>query len=518
MEVVGKLVMTRYLFKIEYSSEKFCSFFVNINEQVNYSFVKLTSDIRSNIPSLQYLTPTTIRIKFRDDDGDFVNLSIGNDDMFKEMLKSGRQVADRDHIKIHLKVSELDSPANISAASRRGERPVYEAKMQKELVPPVPDICDVIPAMKKAAPLPPHSLCSTFNSVADHDHEDIAPSSSTTTHTSPLERYANKLENDAKAQRQKVELLKDEINDIDERLTEEKSTQLPGNLTVCGNCHLKLGHTARNCTLETCSDVFDCGFERFHSRQINRTKLNQELKKEQSILQKLENELRNRRSALRSMKESVSSQIENKLLRENSSEYHVGNYRNWSLLRRHVHLVETYCKKNFGGKIPPKQNLSDILRFAETDEQRQSALAHSKRRRVRENPAKSVLEREHGVCFPDTSVPTKSSSVMSCINADIELLRCEPRTQEEEDAQLDLAIKASACSTKMERQYNVGQCSSSKICGEMRHPASETVTISCSNVDVATDTSQVNTPDLEQNHENTDERDAANVLMSLLNS
>ena len=81
------------------------------------------------------------------------------------MLKSKRQVADRDYIKIHLKVLELDSPANISATSRRGERPVYEANMPKELVPPVPDKCDVIPAMKKAAPLPFHSFCSTFDSV-----------------------------------------------------------------------------------------------------------------------------------------------------------------------------------------------------------------------------------------------------------------------------------------------------------------------------------------------------------------
>ena len=87
--------------------------------------------------------------------------------MFKEMLKSGHQVADRDYIKIDLKVSELDSPANISAASRHGKRPLYEAKVPKELVP---DKCDVIPTMKKAAPLPHHSLCSTFFSVADHDH------------------------------------------------------------------------------------------------------------------------------------------------------------------------------------------------------------------------------------------------------------------------------------------------------------------------------------------------------------
>ena len=366
------LDMARYLFRIEYSSEKFCSFFVDIREQINYSFVKLTADIRSNIPSLQYLSPTTIRIKFRDEEGDFVNLPIDNDDMFQEMLKSGRPVANRDHVKVHLKVSELDSPANISAVSRYGDRPVYAAKVQQAQVQQGADGCNVIPSMKKTAP---YSLCSTFDSVADYDQaKGVAPSRPTTTHTLPLERYASKLENDARAQSQKVDLLKEEINDIDERLSEAKSAQLSGNLTVCGNCHLKLGHTARNCSLEKCEDVFDCGFERFHTRQINRTKLNQELKKEETTLQKLENELKNRRSAVKSLKVSMSCQIEDKLLLENSSEYYVGKFRNWSLLRRHVHLVETYCKRNFSGKITPKQNLSSILCLTEADEQHQSAL------------------------------------------------------------------------------------------------------------------------------------------------
>lgn len=82
-----------------------------------------------------------------------------------------------------------------------------------------------------------------------------------------------------KARSQKVALIKEEMKDINARISEAKSSQLPGNLTVFGNCHLKL-HTARNCTWETCSDVFDCGFEKFHTRQVNLAKLNQEIKKE----------------------------------------------------------------------------------------------------------------------------------------------------------------------------------------------------------------------------------------------
>ena len=127
--------------------------------------------------------------------------------------------------------------------------------------------------------------------------------------------------------------------------------------------------------MEKCEDVFESGFERFHTRQINRTKLNQELK----------NELKNRRSAVKRYQCHAKSKT-SCFLRT------VLNIRNWSLLQRHVHLVQTYCKRNFGGKIRPKQNLSSILRLAEADEQHQSALSHSKRRRVRENPARSVLE------------------------------------------------------------------------------------------------------------------------------
>ena len=522
--------MARYLFKVEYSSEKFGSFFVNAKEQPHYSFVKLTADIRKNIPSLQYLTPTTIRIRFRDEDGDFVNLPVENNEMFNEMLKSGRPIEDRDYIKIYLKVSELDSPATgdiFSAASQCGNRPVYEARnMQHHAVAQLQPISaegEEISVSKKKAP---HSLCSEFDSVAaDCSHSDgKAPLRVGTTNPSPLERYASKLENDVKAQSQKVAYLKDELKDIDDRISSAKSSQLPGNLTVCGNCHLKLGHTARNCTLETCSDVFDCGFEKFHTRQVNRSKLNQEIKKEETALQKLENELRNRRSAVRSFSETMSCQIENRLLRENGPDYYVDNFRNWSLLRRHVYLIETYCKRNFGGKIPPKQSLSYILGLAEADEKSQSALTQAKRRRVHENPAKSVLEIQHGVCFPNTCLPTTSSSAMSC-NSDFDIFRSMPRTQEEEEAQLDLALRASSCSTGTEIRHNIDECTS-KICSEMRNTSSETVTASrtdnINSVDAGTaeitaETHPDKEPIMEQD-KNTDVSDAANVLISLLNS
>ena len=123
------------------------------------------------------------------------------------------------------------------------------------------------------------------------------------------------------------------------------------------------------------------------------------------------------------MKKSLVSQVEQTLLSENKSDYLVAGLKNWSLLRRHVHLIESYCKRNFNGEIPPKQYLSQILQLATVDEQRGN-LSQPKRRRVHENPAKSVLE-SHGV------------------NSFVSLY--EPKSMAEEEAQLELALQASAC-------------------------------------------------------------------------
>ena len=96
---------------------------------------------------------------------------------------------------------------------------------------------------------------------------------------------------------------------------------------------------------------------------------------------------------------------------------------------------------------------------------------------------------------------TTSLSALSC-NSD--LFRCEPRTEEEVEAQLDLALKASSCPTKIENQYSTGQY---EAVNEMRHISSETVSV---NNDVRTET--------EQKENDTDESNTANLLISLMNS
>ena len=80
-------------------------------------------------------------------------------------------------------------------------------------------------------------------------------------------------------------------------------------------------------------------------------------KRKKANYKKLKQEIQNREFSVESLKKSFVNQVEQKLLAENASDYYVGGLRNWSRLREHVHLIESYCKINFNGKIPPKQNL-----------------------------------------------------------------------------------------------------------------------------------------------------------------
>jgi hypothetical protein len=53
---------SRYLFKVEYGENRFCSFFVNLTDFSDYSFVKLTND--KNKMSVLYKSLHRIQLEF----------------------------------------------------------------------------------------------------------------------------------------------------------------------------------------------------------------------------------------------------------------------------------------------------------------------------------------------------------------------------------------------------------------------------------------------------------------------
>ena len=151
----------------------------------------------------------------------------------------------------------------------------------------------------------------------------------------------------------------------------------------------------------------------------------------------------------------MAKQVEISLLQENAHLYMVNGNKNWSLLRKHVFIIEKYCKDHFSGKIPAKHNISDILSVALEGTSRlgdptQSAVEQTRVKFNRGNPARNVLE-THGISFPD---PNNASSAQSAESSSNFLNRCKPITKEEERAQLDIALRQSVVETNTPLQFH----------------------------------------------------------------
>ncbi len=221
-----------------------------------------------------------------------------------------------------------------------------------------------------------------------------------------LERYVENTELQIKSKSDLIASLKEKECSIQKKIERVRSNPSDGNICRC--CHMRLGHTSQSCTFGKCTSVFKCGEEKFQAGKSNLKELQASIKKHESELTKLQVELQNKRAAIATNKDHISNRIENELFQTRKEDYCINSNKNWTLLRKHVYLVEKYCKDHMGGKIPAKQDVSELLSRAleennsttPTEYQR----ARQSSRRKHENPFKHNLER-HGVQFP-SPVPT----------------------------------------------------------------------------------------------------------------
>ena len=83
--------MATYQVKVKYGEERFSTFLIK-----DISFGKLMEAIKQNCLPLAHLPASNIRVRYRDEDGDMINLSEDPDDFaFGEMLRSAKEVKDR---------------------------------------------------------------------------------------------------------------------------------------------------------------------------------------------------------------------------------------------------------------------------------------------------------------------------------------------------------------------------------------------------------------------------------------
>ena len=91
--------------KVDYGGERFATFLLR-----NVTYKTLLQTIQRNCSPLAHLAQNSIRLRYKDKDGDFVSISPDDPFAFSEMLQTAKQVGDRDYKKIYIKTHEGNSP------------------------------------------------------------------------------------------------------------------------------------------------------------------------------------------------------------------------------------------------------------------------------------------------------------------------------------------------------------------------------------------------------------------------
>ena len=75
-----------------------------------YRFKDLVEDITSRCTTLSYLIETTIRLRYLDDEDNWINLNFEDDRSFAQLWQCARLVPDREFKRVKLQAVALDSP------------------------------------------------------------------------------------------------------------------------------------------------------------------------------------------------------------------------------------------------------------------------------------------------------------------------------------------------------------------------------------------------------------------------
>lgn len=109
----------------------------------------------------------------------------------------------------------------------------------------------------------------------------------------------------------------------------------------------------------------------------------------------------------RKINQSLAQHIEQTILERKMLYTTPGGLRNWSLLRKHMYIVKNYSKLNYGGKLPAKHKLSNILTQALEAGPQNMFSEPEKHAKSRKTPAQSPLENQ-GIIFLQATDTNKS--------------------------------------------------------------------------------------------------------------
>ena len=136
-----------------------------------------------------------------------------------------------------------------------------------------------------------------------------------------MERYAKNKQKAAddiqrllKTKKQEFESCENKIRLASQQNAENKTAV---NLTTCGNCHVKLGHTRKRCNYSPCKSAYSCGNLSKHvSDKLKISNLQREIAKLEENPVTAQSEIQSAESAVNKVMTSVLKQIEDVIVAE----------------------------------------------------------------------------------------------------------------------------------------------------------------------------------------------------------
>ncbi|XP_068686090.1 uncharacterized protein [Montipora foliosa] len=200
--------------KVDYGGERFATFVLR-----NVTYKTLLQTTEKNCSPLAHLGQDSIRLPYKDEDGDFVNISPDNSFAFSEMLRTAKQVGDRDYKKFYIKAHEVNSP--VPQKMRRLDSGGLSTS-----------------AVFSGGELEPKQL--TFSTLAP----------------SPLDLKEEELKENLTALQVQLSTAREELNNLKQQDKEFVSLSSI-RARMCTFCHVA-GHTKTICKNEPCTNISCC--------------------------------------------------------------------------------------------------------------------------------------------------------------------------------------------------------------------------------------------------------------------
>lgn len=260
----------KYKVKVEYGKDRFVKFSIDgqlVDGSIqNYSFSSLVEDIRKRCGSLRH---QFLRIRYKDEDGDYVNLIEDDIENFNDMFVRAPSEGEGTALcrKILLRVAELDSPVVQPMDCTVKRRKLHELPS------------NVTQQNTTGGKLCPRSLEPSFNTA-----------------NSALDHVKNELTENLQIKKALLSSAEDELL----KVTHENESLTPLSAIrgrLCGNCH-KSGHTKPKCLSSPCSSHEVCGVRDKHPE------LKQKIAELQKEIKRLQQEFNDAQSKLMAFSES----------------------------------------------------------------------------------------------------------------------------------------------------------------------------------------------------------------------